>query len=116
MGRLLIVEAERTNRAECRYFLYTLLVIRDLVTRSALLAKPKNPPNIYEMNQDENVLSEELLRTYVFLRGWTPDIPLEGAFTRDLSLDLGFSSPDVDTEVEKCLEVVTRMRGEDDDA
>ncbi len=45
-----------------------------------------------------------ILRTYVFLRGCTPAVPFDMPFPDPLSLVDNFSSPEPESEVEKCLE------------
>ena len=47
---------------------------------------------------------DKILRTYVFLRGCTAAVPFDILFPDPLSLLDNFSSPEPESEVEKCLD------------
>lgn len=51
----------------------------------------------------------------MFRRGCTPDEPLAGPVAQTFSFKWGFSSPEVDTEVEKCFDEGARARGAEEE-
>lgn len=64
----------------------------------------KQPPQRARYVRDMDYRQDKILRTYVFLRGCTPVVPFDMPFPGPLSLVDNFSSPEPESEVEKCLD------------
>jgi hypothetical protein len=92
-----------TDRTERRDFFDTFLVVCDFISWMTLLAEPEDPTAKRKIPIKTHTLGMQIkVRTYVFLNGCTA--PLAGPLLAAFSFVSNFSSPVVETEVEKCFE------------